>query len=135
MLDYAQQLPCVDPERIGMLGICGGGGYTVKAAIIDKRIKAAVSITGVNLGPLFRDGFSGFDPLGALEAMAAQRTAENAGTEQPIDIILPATVADGEAAGITDIDVPTGLAPERVIPFFAKHLSASIRTDELEAEE
>lgn len=105
VIDYLQQLPYVDPERIGILGICGGGGYSIKTAIIDKRIKALVSITGVNFGRLFREGFSGFNPVGVLEAMAAQRTAENAGSEKRIDIFLPASVEAGKAAGITDIDV------------------------------
>lgn len=105
VIDYVQQLPYVDPERIGILGICGGGGYSIKTAIIDKRIKALVSITGVNFGRLFREGFSGFNPVGALEAMAAQRTAENAGSEKRIDIFLPESVEAGKAAGITDIDV------------------------------
>lgn len=105
VIDYLQQLPYVDPERIGILGICGGGGYSIKTAIIDKRIKALVSITGVNFGRLFREGFSGFNPVGALEAMAAQRTAENAGSEKRIDIFLPESVQAGKAAGITDIDV------------------------------
>lgn len=89
VVDYAQSLPYVDPERIGMLGVCGGGGYSVKATIIDKRIKALVTITGVNFGRLFREGFSNFDPVGALEAMAAQRTAEIAGAEERIDFPCP----------------------------------------------
>lgn len=105
VIDYLQQLPYVDPERIGILGICGGGGYSIKTTIIDKRIKALVSITGVNFGRLFREGFSGFNPVGALEAMAAQRTAENAGSEKRIDIFLPESVEAGKSAGITDIDV------------------------------
>lgn len=105
VIDYAQSLPYVDPERIGILGICGGGGYSIKAAIIDKRIKALVSITGVNFGRLMREGFSNFDPVGALEGMATQRSAENAGADEQINIFLPASVEAGKAAGITDIDM------------------------------
>ncbi|MGD9477728.1 alpha/beta hydrolase [Shinella sp. G-2] len=105
VIDYVQSLPYVDPDRIGILGICGGGGYSIKAAIIDKRIKALVSITGVNFGRLMREGFSNFDPVGALEGMAAQRTAENAGADAQINIFLPASVDAGKAAGLTDIDV------------------------------
>jgi len=105
VIDYAQSLPYVDPDRIGILGICGGGGYSIKATIIDKRIKALVSITGVNFGRLMREGFSNFDPVGALEGMAAQRTAENGGADEQINIFLPASVKEGKAAGITDIDV------------------------------
>ncbi|MFS8048104.1 alpha/beta hydrolase [Rhizobium sp. BR 314] len=105
VIDYAQSLPYVDANRIGILGICGGGGYSIKAAIIDKRIKALVSITGVNFGRLMREGFSNFDPVGALQGMATQRTAENDGTEERTNIFLPASVEEGKAAGITDIDV------------------------------
>lgn len=105
VIDYAQTLPYVDPERIGILGICGGGGYSIKATIIDKRIKALVSITGVNFSRLMREGFSNFDPVGALEGMAAKRTAENAGADETINIFLPPSVEAGKAAGIADIDV------------------------------
>jgi len=105
VIDYAQSLPYVDPDRIGILGICGGGGYSIKATIIDKRIKALVSITGVNFGRLMREGFSNFDAAGALQGMAAQRTAENHCAEERINIFLPPSVDAGKAAGITDIDV------------------------------
>jgi fermentation-respiration switch protein FrsA (DUF1100 family) len=105
VIDYAQSLPYIDPDRIGILGICGGGGYSIKATIIDKRIKALVSITGVNFGRLMREGFSNFDPVGALEGMAAQRSAENSGEDERINIFLPPSVEAGKAAGITDIDV------------------------------
>ena len=105
VIDYAQTRPYVDPERIGILGICGGGGYSVKATIIDKRIKALVSITGVNFGRLMREGFSNFDPVSALGNMAALRTAENAGANETINIFLPARVEAAKTAGVTDIDV------------------------------
>lgn len=72
-----------------MLGICGGGGYSVKATVMDKRIKALVTITGVNFGRLMREGFSNFDPVGALQHMAAQRTAENAGADEEINLFVP----------------------------------------------
>lgn len=104
-IDFAQSLPYVDPDRIGMLGICGGGGYSVKATVMDKRIKALVTITGVNFGRLMREGFSNFDPVGALQHMAAQRTAENAGADEEINLFVPASMDAAKAAGITDIDV------------------------------
>lgn len=105
VIDYAQSLPYVAPDRIGILGICGGGGYSIKATIVDKRIKALVSVTGVNFGRLMREGFSNFAPVKALEGMAVQRTAENGGADEQINNFLPASVEEGKAAGITDIDV------------------------------
>lgn len=105
VIDFAQSLPYVDAGRIGILGICGGGGYAVKAAIIDKRIKALVTITGVNFGRLMREGFSNFDPLGTLEGMAAQRGAQIGGAEEKVSVFLPPSVDQAKAAGIKDIDV------------------------------
>lgn len=105
VIDHLVTLPYVDAQRIGALGICGGGGYTVAAAATDHRIKSVVSITGVNFGRLMREGFSAFNPVAALDAMAAQRTAEARGTPRQIIHYLPASVADAKATGVTDIDL------------------------------
>jgi len=103
--DYLVTLPYVDENRIGVLGICGGGGYSINAAMTERRIKAVVSITGVNFGRLSREGFAGFDPVGALEAMAKQRTAEARGAQDHVINYLPPSVEEGRKQGITDIDV------------------------------
>ncbi len=105
VIDYAVTLPYVDAERIGVLGICGGGGYAVNATLTEKRIKAVVSITGVNIGRLFREGFSGYDPLAALNAMAAQRTLEARGGELQVNELLPASPEAATAHGLTERDV------------------------------
>lgn len=104
-IDFLVARPYVDAQRIGAIGICGGGAYTINAAITDHRIKALVSITGVNFGRLIREGFSQFDPLGALKAMAAQRTAEAQGAARHVINYLPESVEAGKQAGLTDIDV------------------------------
>ncbi len=104
-IDYLVTLPYVDAERIGAIGVCGGGAYTIHAAMTDHRIKALVSITGVNFGRLIREGFSNFDPVSALEAMGKQRTAEAQGAERHVINYLPPSVEEGRQAGITDIDV------------------------------
>ena len=105
MVDYLVTLPYVDADRIGVFGICGGGGYAISATKSERRIKAAVSITGVNFGRLCREGFGGYDPLGTLEAIARQRTAEARGGKARVDDVLPPTVEAARQAGISDIDV------------------------------
>ena len=104
-IDYLATLPYVDGNRIGAIGVCGGGGYTIHAAMTDHRIKALTSITGVNFGRLSREAFSNFDPVGAMEAMGKQRTAEAQGADLHVIDYLPPSVEEGRKNGLTDIDV------------------------------
>ena len=105
VIDYAVTLPYVDADRIGVIGVCGGGGYVLNAAMTEKRIKAVVGITPVNLGRLFREAFTEFDPIGALEAMAAQRTLEARGGELQVNELLPPSVEFAKENGLTERDV------------------------------
>ncbi|ELA6590186.1 alpha/beta hydrolase [Vibrio alginolyticus] len=105
VIDYAVTLPYVDENRIGGLGICGGGGYMINSALTEKRLKAVVGITPVNLGRLFREGFSMYNPIANLEAMAAQRTAEARGSELKIDELLPPNIEFAKENGLTERDV------------------------------
>jgi len=105
VIDYAVTLPYVDENRIGGLGICGGGGYIINSALTEKRLKAVVGITPVNLGRLFREGFSMYDPIANLEAMAAQRTAEARGSVLQINELLPPSVEFAKENGLTERDV------------------------------
>ncbi|ALK99274.1 alpha/beta hydrolase [Massilia sp. WF1] len=103
--DYLVTLPYVDEERIGVLGICGGGGYAINASMTERRIKVVGTVTGANYGRLMREGFSGFNPIAALEAMAKQRTAEARGAELRVDDLLPSSPDAAKEAGIKDVDV------------------------------
>lgn len=55
--DYITQYLGVDANRLGVLGICGGGGYTLKAAQSDKRFKAVATLSMFNSGEVRRNGF------------------------------------------------------------------------------
>lgn len=50
MADFISQYPGVDSIRIGLLGICGGGGYSLVAAETDKRFKSIATISMFNSG-------------------------------------------------------------------------------------
>jgi len=57
MADYITQYSGVDTSRLGVLGICGGGGYTLKAVQSDKRFKAVATLSMFNTGEVRRNGF------------------------------------------------------------------------------
>ena len=47
----------VDPERIGIIGICGWGGIALQTAAIDTRIKATVTSTMYDLSRVTGNGY------------------------------------------------------------------------------
>ncbi|HCU9982888.1 TPA: alpha/beta hydrolase [Staphylococcus aureus] len=92
-VDYFNTLDFIDDSRIGALGICAGGGYTIKAAQTEKRIKAVVGISAAEIGQNFRKGWTGnqdekdINPL--LEQVAEQRKAEANGAPQKLVGFVP----------------------------------------------
>ena len=56
MADFLGGFPGVDTDRIGLLGICGGGGYSIKAAQSDKRFKSLATVSMFNSGRVRRNG-------------------------------------------------------------------------------
>lgn len=56
--DFITQYPGVDAARLGLLGICGGGGYSLSAAKSDKRFKSIATISMFNSGRVRRNGFA-----------------------------------------------------------------------------
>ncbi len=71
----------VDPERIGILGICGWGGMALNAAAIDTRIKATVASTMYDMSRVNARGYFDAEDSEAARfekrrALNAQRTAD-----------------------------------------------------------
>lgn len=57
MADFISAYPGADRTRIGLLGICGGGGYSLKAAQTDRRFKAVATLSMFNSGQVRRNGY------------------------------------------------------------------------------
>lgn len=136
--DYLVTLPYVDEDRIGVLGICGGGGYSINAAMTERRIKAVGTITGANYGRLMRGNFTGLNPIAALEAMAKQRTAEARGADLHVNNLLANSVEEARAAGVTDRDpleatdyyrTPRGQKPNGLNRSLLSHQAAAVGWD------
>lgn len=79
-VDFLSNLSNVDPEKIGILGICGFGGMGLNAAAMDTRIKAVVTSTMYDMSRVNANGY--FDAMGEKERyelkqnLNAQRTQD-----------------------------------------------------------
>ena len=84
-IDYLITLAYVDNDRIGAMGICAGAGYTANAAINDRRIKAVGTVSMVNIGQMFRNGWDNnvkdADALPYLQAGSDSRSSDASGNE------------------------------------------------------
>jgi len=72
-VDFLSNQDNVDPERIGIIGICGWGGMAINAAALDPRIKATVTSTMYDMSRVAREGY--FGSADNVEARDAQRAA------------------------------------------------------------
>jgi hypothetical protein len=93
-VDHLQSLAYVDADRVGVLGICAGGGYAVNATMTDHRVRAVATVSAVNIGSGYRKGWYGSEADSAavptLDAAAQQRTAEAQGAEPAYIPYVPA---------------------------------------------
>ncbi len=82
-VDFFTHQPFVDPARIGVLGVCGGGGYSVSAAAIDHRVRAIATVSMYDMGRARRQGLGDSmtyeQRMKLLDDIAHQRSIEAAG--------------------------------------------------------
>ena len=75
-MDYLSLREDVDPEKIGIIGICGWGGMALNAAALDTRIKAAVASTMYDMARVNANGY--FDAEDSEAARFERKKALNA---------------------------------------------------------
>ena len=105
-VDYLSKLENVDPERIGIIGICGWGGIALNAAAADTRIKATVASTMYDMTRISGNGYYDSEDKeesrhAARESMSKQRlsdpTAMAGGVIDPLPEDAPQFVKDYHA--------------------------------------
>ncbi|MCL4783821.1 MAG: alpha/beta hydrolase [Bryobacterales bacterium] len=77
MADFISRYPGVDTEHLGLLGICGGGGYSLGAAKTDKRFKSIATVSMFNSGRVRRNGYAD-SQLGSIQERLRQASAARA---------------------------------------------------------
>ena len=95
-VDFLSNHPTVDADKIGVIGICGGGCYSVSATQIDHRIKALATISMYDMGRARRQGVGDTQTyeqrMAILDEIGRQRTAEYGGATRRDIRALPEKV-------------------------------------------
>ena len=96
--DFLTTQSFVDTERMGVFGVCAGGGYALAVAQTERRFKAVAGVSATPMGEAARRFFGNSIPpaeqIKSLEAAAAQRTAEANGAAPIYIPFVPETLED-----------------------------------------
>lgn len=117
MADFISQYAGVDADRLGVFGICGGGGYTLKAAQSDKRFKAVATLSMFNSGEVRRNGFQN-SQLATIHERLKQATEARA------QEVSGGKIMYAGVASITDEEIaklPNGLYREGYEYYYRTH--------------
>ena len=106
-VDFLSVQENVDPERIGIIGICGFGGMGLNAAAMDTRIKATMAVTMYDMSRVTANGY--FDSMDAdaryalRQQLNAQRTRDaRSGSIAPSAAGLPEALTGDEPQFVKD---------------------------------
>lgn len=102
MADFITQYAGVDNHRLGLLGICGGGGYSLAAAETDKRFKAVATLSMFNSGRVRRNGYqdSQLDTIQQRLKQAADARAQEAAGAKPVYVGSSVALTDAQIAAL-----------------------------------
>jgi uncharacterized protein len=102
-VDFLGTRPLVNRNRIGVIGVCGSGGFAISAAAVDPRMKAIATVSMYDMGRDRRQGLGDTmtkeERVRALQAVVEQRWAEFAGGQKKYVIGTPEAIhSDSPAA-------------------------------------
>lgn len=123
-VDYLGLNPVVDRSRIGVIGVCASGGWSVSAAQIDHRIRALATVSMYDMGRLSRQGLHDAVPyqrrMSALDEIGAERWTEAGGAQREMVGLPKQLSADTSAADREFFDyyrTPRGQHPRSTTEF------------------
>ncbi|QDL93216.1 alpha/beta hydrolase [Paroceanicella profunda] len=104
-VDFLMTRPFVDEARVGLLGICAGGGYAIHAALTERRFKAVGTVVANDIGSFFRKVQPADALMEMLDEVGRQRTSAARGEGQRRDPWIPDSLDEAVEAGISDPEV------------------------------
>ena len=94
-LDFLEGHPAVDPQRLGLVGVCLGAGYAAWASVDEARVRALAAVAGYYRAPA---DIRAKDPSGFDEKVEAGRLAREHFERTGEVLTIPAAALQGDAA-------------------------------------
>ncbi|WP_205749159.1 alpha/beta hydrolase [Frigidibacter oleivorans] len=109
-VDFLMTLPFADEARVGLLGICAGGGYAIHAALTERRFGAIGTVVANDMGSYFRQVQPRDALMEMLDEVGRQRTRAARGAAPRRDPWIPDSMAEAVEAGVSDPELLEAVA-------------------------